>query len=453
MSRRGLLSLSCLALLAPVAAPAHASDPGPHCARVIVSNVFSRDHTAYCIGGLGGGYAGPHAWGGTRGVEVWRTTTAGRTWEPRSSFASELEQHDGVDGVLDGWAISAGDEHALYLSTGSGLYVSVDGAKTYHLVDSKAVPQSFHYGLYGFYRTPLTPFLGTFQPAAGVPAVAGTLFAYAGDDTPSAIVDAGHDAHIPVAGGGPGTEDFLLPPDFGKTGSGFALVGNPNAGSPTASKPVSVMTLYACPAALTCVQKLATFPANRDIDRIWLAPDFATSKRILAVTRPAAFSDSSDRGQDVTAMESTDGGATFHAWASVDKLLAPARAQHAEISVDLATGTYGNTMYASLTTYYDGPGYPSVPQEQLFRSTDAGRSWHRVAYASWNRTEERPAIGNLPFWPSNGSNYVYSAGAAFALANDGTLFGTGSPVASYGGQARVFCSRDGGAHWSRACPR
>jgi photosystem II stability/assembly factor-like uncharacterized protein len=450
MSRRAVLA-ACLAVLAPVA-PATASEASPPCARVVVSTAYAKDHTAYCFESIGWAYdAQRGSFLETRGTEIWRTTTGGRTWEPRTTFVSQEEERGGVDGVLEAWAISSGDERGLYLSTGSGLYVSTDAAKTYHLVDPQAVPSSFHFGAYSFQSSPLTPFVGTFEPAAGAPTVAGTLFAYAGDESPSAIVDAGNDLHVPVPGAGIGTVQFLLPADFGKTGAGFALAGDPNAGSPTDTDPVSVMSLYACPAALACVQKLTTFPVNRDVEHIWLAPDYAKSKRMFALTRPGIWvRDTGGARRDVTVLESTDGGVSFHTWASADKLLAKARAAKASIGFDLAIG-YGNTMYAAVAAGVDSQGTGEYPDDEVFRSTDAGRSWRRVAYLTLGG-EDHPDRGNLPFAPAVGYGFYYGAQSPFTLAGDGTLFGTGYPTGRYD-RPRAWCSRDGGVRWSRTCPR
>lgn len=446
--RRIVLALAAGALVLPTAPAGAATVAAPVCVRVVPSTAFRTDHTAYCFAGLGYDYDQQRgSFFQSYGVQVWRTTNGGRTWESRSSFVTDQESRGGIGRLIDAWALADGDERGLYLATQYGLYVSTDGAKSYHLVDAHATPSNFHFGAYGFYEAPLTPFYGTFAPAPGTPKLTGTLFAYAGDDLPNAVIDAGNDVHAPVSGAGVGTIAFLLPPDFGKTGAGFALAGQ--AVNTPNSAPVSVETLYGCPAALACAQKLTTFPANRDVDGLWLAPDYASSHRILATHRPSIFG--SNHFGDLAVVESTDGGATFHTWASADKLLAAARAAKADAEeFDLATGAYGNTLYARMVAMSPGTGWPSVPQYQIFRSTDAGRSWKRVAYLSVNRSKDVAPRGNLPFVPST---FAWNNEHSLSLTGDGTLFGTGTAPMGSDYHPYVWCSRDGGLHWSKGCKR
>jgi hypothetical protein len=451
MNRRALLATACLAVVAPLV-PANAAAASPPCTRVVVSTAFKTDHTAYCFAGIAGNVDQQRAsFVETRGTQVWRTTNGGRTWEPRSTFTSGPEQKGGFERVYDAWAIAGGDTRALYVAARSGLYASFDGAKTYHLVDPNATPSSFHLGAYDFVDSPLTPSVGAFQPAPGAPKLTGTLFAYGGDDLPSAMIDTGNDLHVGVAGAGPGTVRFLLPADFGTKGAALALAGDPHPKESTGSSSiVSVESLYACPAALACPQKLATFPLNRNVEGLWLAPDYVTSHRVLATHRPAWWTTNRNEA-DLTVVESTDGGATFHTWASIETLLKPIRASKpSRIELELANGSAGNTIYARIGTYANGTGFPTFPQDQLYRSADAGRSWRRVAYLSYDRTNGRAFRGNLPFLPNS---VAYYNAFPFAVGGDGTLFATGWRRSGDDPAPTVWCSRDHGAHWAARCPR
>lgn len=450
--RVAVLAAACLTYVVPTA---RAATPAPPCERLAVSSNYAHDHTAFCFARLWNfSNAGP-TWidGNEVGTQVWMTYDGGRTWKPRSTFVTSDNQHGYGDDVVGVWYVASGDRQRLFVAADSGLYVSDDRGMTYHWLDSQAVPPYTGWGPWGFRPSHLTPFVGTFAPVGGVK-LAGTMFGYAGGYQ-SALVDTDHEAHVPVAGAGIGTVAFLLPNDFGTAGHALAVGASPVDGdlvSQLTTDTPPVEGLYDCPAALACARKLAVFPANRAVDGVWLAPDFPASHRLWASHRPAEFNASLG---DLVVQESTDGGATLHTWASVDAILKPARAEHATyLDVDVI-GAGGHTLYLAVVAgrSSSATGWPPVPQFQLFRSTDDGRTWARRAYLFVeDGTSVLHTRGTLPFGFGRAQFGWGPPAPSFAAAADGTLLAHGSPMTHWYGST-FWCSRDAGAHWQRACPR
>lgn len=342
------------------------------------------------------------------------TKDGGRTWRRQDSVGLKPVASRLLKQVV--FSPDYATDRTIYLhAVGRGLLRTTDDGDTWLPI----APLSDS----GFVNRAFTPMprgaLGTTAPV------------YALADPMPAVVSP--PAHVPVAGAVGNELQFLV--DL-PTGTAFAAAIVPDD-NPLQSAHV---TLYACDVALACPTPLHAFPSGLDWEEGWLAPDFATTGRILAVM-------SDRKAHRISAWVSADRGRTFTRWTALDRYLAPIR--NAFQPLVTLTSRPGRTMYARISYSpfpHDGPIRPSPPEppgEQVLRSDDAGRTWRRVSYGlAFGQTGR---AGSLPW--NNDGNGARAAANAIELLPDGRLVTIAEKFASYFG---IFTSSDGGRTWRRA---
>jgi hypothetical protein len=175
---------------------------------------------------------------------------------------------------------------------------------------------------------------------------------------------------------------------------------------------------------------LYTFPATEALPQVWLGPTANTITVLFANTRHF--------------WHSTDGGHSFSLWRSANALAPGPYAGQPALAVNPARP---KQLYLLESGGSNKP--PLMSMVRLYRSDNAGVSWHQVAYNELLTTGLR---GNLPIGG-------VTRGGLFgvALLSDGRLILSGNATTlSHGSQTAadsVYCSMDGGVHWAALCPR
>ncbi len=417
------LALAAVFATAPPANPAPAGGPPAGCILHSFSATFSSDGTAMCLGG--------EQSGDTATFRIYLTRDGGRAWQQRS--ADNLVFPPGT--MLGHTWVSPNyrTDNTLYVAGSTGLWASTDGGGSFALVSNQVGDGgSPNYGLTPYTEPDAFPF-----PLPGAPTGPHTAFAFASirdDDARSARLDYPAAVPLPVAGSSGDDERFLVPPRPGNGPAAFALA-RVAAGDP-AKRSDDPYQIFGCTRDLTCQTPLFQFPVARDylLDAVFAA-DYATSRTFYlafqatgAPQRPALW-------------QSTDAGATFRPMAAVTKLLAALpSAPGTVVNIGLAADPVVARRLYLHVGYSISPWRPRLPPAvQLFRSDDRGAHWTRIGYQLGDR---QPGIrGSLPWIGTSG--FVVAPGA-------GKLFATGADAS---GNARLFCSADGGRRWGATCPR
>lgn len=408
-------AITCAIAVAAAGAPAtNASVPGPDARRCQVM-AFSPDPatatTGICVTlDYPVGSATPDG-----NATAYLTTDGGQTWQRRRSeglrpvLASALRQLV--------FSAAYATDRAVYLHAfGRGVLRTTDGGDTW-LPVAPVTDSSKAYRL-------LTPLPGVSTP---VPGVAVAALAFAGDP-PALVVPP---AHVPVAGA-PGFElQFLID---GAT-TMVASLDSEVSGNTTVGR----TRIYSCTAALACAEQLHEFPAGHVWHDGWLAPDFASTGHVYAITE--------DAERRAYAWRSVARGRGFTRWTSLDAFLRPL-VDASGTTVSIAGRPGSRTLYAHISHTplpLDGrprlPSPPAPPGEQILRSDDAGSTWRRVAHGLAFGQEGRS--GTLP-WDARAS--TVSTAKALTLLPDGRIVVLAASFPTYFG---VFTSRDGRA-WRRA---
>lgn len=410
--RRPAAALVAGALVLTLAGvPAAGSPMAAFCQVVVPSPEFARDRTVFCV----------YRDDSTTPMRLAVSTDGGRTWVPARA---EGLTRDGL-GIGLGIALSPAyaQDRTLFATVNTGTYTSRDNGATFTLVDSLASA--------GRQGNPV-PFVATGPSLPGVPSAARATrlyLAYAATHR-AARVDVAARRHEPAAGA--------------PLASLFGFVAHPGGllalGYETTGLGERVAVVYGCSPTLLCAKQFV-FPAGVEPGTTSGLP---VQPALDARTVVVRMYDAAGR---VRLWRSVDAGRTFAPWAAADTLLAAAnRSSGSRPSVTMAVDP-GNRrrVYLRVSTF---PRYGAVwapdapPAEQLFRSDDAGTTWHRVAFARGEG--QRGPRGSLPWTaPTAGEE-----GSAVVAATGSALFAVGYAPWAPG---TVFCSRDGGVHWSRSC--
>lgn len=406
-TRRAVTAALALASLLAPDGPARAATGGAQCHAIVVSTV-----RWFC--------AALHADqpGLPRRLVVSTSTDNGRTWRSVDSQGVAVTDSSVLRQVE--LASDPAADPTLFLHMNDGLYRSSDGGATFAPADPLAGATSSFLQLATLPAAPSVP-----APADAV--VTRTRFAFAGQTSASAILQP--PLRRPVAGSADLDQQFLVPrPGAGRYGAILLAALRIEPGTtPSRSRPI----LYACDESLTCAEERYAFPAASRYLGAVLAPDYRTSGVAYLWTEHATT-------RDVTVWRTTDGAHTFAPWRDIEVVTRPLdRGKPAGSGWEFSLAVDPErpaTLYAR-TTYPGRKGGP--PSEQLFRSTDGGRRWTRVAHAA-----------TLPWaFPSGAAAHPYSR--AVVTAPGGRVLAIGA-VDGYSG---IYCSVDGGRRWSRSCAR
>ena len=415
--RLGIAALVATASVdgAPVAAtPAPVAHP---CTEFAASTAFARDKVAFCAGEE----REPRT-GDTTGIAFFATTDGGRSWARRQ--AAGLVVPSGSNVLRDVFVSPRyADDGAVFLQMSNGLHVSVDDGATFLLVDPLAWGR-------------LAPFAAALNAPTGE-AAARALFAHAlpGDAegaNRSTLIDPSTRVRTPVKGS-PGRDvEFAIPPGFAADGQAF-VVAEHGVGL------TRHVRLYGCSVALECSTPLHRFPNRWDFDRIWLAPDFATSRTM--------FLSISTLAGEVTLWRSRDAGRTFTRWTSAERL------QRGFSSVVFGiTGVPGTRQLYLRISGNGARERGAAPFEQLFWSRDSGGTWSRVSYGRTPQ-QQGPRGTMPPAAPLTSSYHGETARGMVAATGDGRVFVLGSTIDGAARYRSLYCTVDNGRRWARSCAR
>lgn len=382
--------------------PADAAD-GPFCEVMDVSPAFAVDHTAFC-GSLG-----------ASSLVVYRTVSAGRSWQRVASTAVRLPDGSRATQLI----VSADYAHdrTVYLATDTVLYVSRDAGDSFLPVDWLAGDNSG--------RRVFTPYLDT-TAGAEIP-----YLAFGAYQNPARLSPPSHEA---VSAALPSyTERFLIPRRVTASVEPL-LIAFTSDGAGHISR-----TVHACTSLLACPSRRAALASTTEITGSWLSPSYATDRTVYLATNANGFS----------FLRSTDSGRSFAPWTPLNAALAPItkefvrRGLYSRYPPTLTFGP-GRQMFLRLIPgFVDDGRLP--PAQVLLRSDDAGAHWRQVG-AFYDGEHRR---GNMPFGPV--ANMSAEAAAQILATPDGRLFALGTEGSELGG--RIYCSVDGGVRWSHLCPR
>ncbi|HVF03514.1 MAG TPA: sialidase family protein [Frankiaceae bacterium] len=388
--------------------PAAAAAP-PMCQDIVVSPAYRRDRTVFCV---------------HRGTPDARRVLAvsvngGRTW--RDAALTGLLRPAGVSGIALTLSVSPafGTDRTLFVTTGSGTFLSTDLGQSFRLVDALTKPHTD--------GNPV-PFVGRLSALPLGDTAPRLLLAYAGTQVP-ALIDPGDGSRRPATGvPGRGALQFVVRASATAPDGALAIVNEPDG-------PADHAVVYRCDGSLTCAVPSFAFPSGTRFalhSRVRLLPDGS----LVAVLSKGGAAD--------TVWRSTDGGATFAVWAPVARLLDAAERAGGDRPVVTLASTHGlpRRLYARVEVASPAtrwrPGAP--PASQLFRSDDGGATWRRIGYG---RAMFQPGPhGNLP-WAGDGQP------GEIELAPDGRLLASGSADSVF----TTWCSLDGGKRWYAGCPR
>lgn len=393
------------------AAPASPSAP-PLCESVVVSPAYRTDRTLVCV------HRGPdHA----RILAVSRDR--GRTWHVPAM--SGLVRPPGLSGVKISVALSPrfGADRALYATTGSGTFVSTDFAETFGPVDALTKPSD---------RANPVAFVGRPAPLpTGAVSEPTVLLAHAGGRMSGIIDPRERTRRIAIGVPGVGAMLFVVPPVADAPAGSLTIV---NEEAAVGDGP-SHAQVYRCDAALTCAERLFTFPDGHL---------FSVTAQLLRHpdgSFVAVLSGDDEPHGSTRVWRSTDGGATFTPWRAVERLLAPSEAGVAPPYVAFASDAAApRRVYLRVETAVGMHGWwkSAPPASQIFRSDDAGATWRRVGYSF--------ALGQ----PGKRPTFPWRAGGwMLQVTPDGRLLADGGNDAV----DTTWCSVDGGRRWYAGCPR
>jgi hypothetical protein len=417
---RLLAALAGLCVVLPVGTVVgNAAPMPPACEIVLVSPEYRQDATVLCIYRTRSDADRLIGVSRDRG-RTWRTPTMTGLTRPAGPAGTQLSA------VLSpGFAI----DHSLFVTTGSGTFVSTDLGETFVLVDALATgavdgnPVAFMkespvWGdhIYIHRESVALLFIG------GIPA----------------LVDVTDRVHQLVPGvPGRGASLFVVAPNFHTDTPGLAFAHVPTAG---ASAP-GTLAVYGCDASFTCAEQRFVFPEGLE-----LLHDALSVRLMLDGSYVVLLRSSVDYSTHV--WRSTD-GRTFVPWSAAERLVAPvsrASGQLPEVSV-APDPVLPKRAYLRVEGYRSlaGPWAAGAPPaSQIFRTDDGGATWHRIAFG--RGLGQAGPRGTIPWVGlSRGSDRAH-----IQVAPDGRIFAVGDAGSV---TLTTFCSLDGGAHWTVGCPR
>lgn len=415
------------AVLGAAAAVAVAGMPGtsaapafdPVCTSFALSPTFATDRTAACT------YT-------VRTSSAYRlsfamTVDGGRSWRPVAADGL-TSRGTSLQSFVPTFSPRFAADRTILVGTDTGLHVSRDAGQTWTVVDPTVRSGS---------RTNPAPFVAS--PSVTVPGLDEHLYAAFAGDVRTARIDVTLGLHQPAAGT-PGDTAVFVPYQSGSGPDQWRVVALGTVQQPPVDEATQQYTLYRCSLELSCVERLHTFPPS-DTAQIWAAPNGVLLVQLARYAVDNAV---------IEMWRSTDHGATFTRWESVDAILAPSLAVSPTLpNIAIATHPrFPRLMYLRVATSFRIGSRSKVPQEQLWRSDDAGLTWRRIGYQLHMAQPGRR--GSLPFaGPALGPDLV-----GVYLAPDGRLFAVGSAVPKDGpSRMGLFCSLDGGRRWGTTCAR
>ena len=399
---------------------AAATSTPPECVSVDFSPAFALDRKGFCV-------AFDPSDGDSSTYRFFTTRDGGRTFERRPATGLTTTADDRIGSVI----VSPGYEtdRTVFVQTSGGVFATSDDGDTFTLLDNFATPGPSGPNLSVYQETSPSPGAQTDGPRP-------VLVLAAGDG--SMKIDP--PLRIPVAGAPLEERRFLFPSNGLGEWSAYTMTVEIDR---TAGRSRNV--LFACDQQLVCNEQLFAFPWGYQFEPrggIWFAPDFDRSGRVYVVSSKVFDGTSSLR-----AWRSTDGGATFERWRSVERMLQPLRRlADSRPLVGLALHpSRPRTIYMrlgySLSVREDAEGTP--PTERFLVSRDRGRTWSRLAHQRDDRQEgSRGAIPWDGTWGFPVQNHL-------SLTEDGTLFVLAKEL---GGHSGLYCSVDGGRNWAPLCP-
>jgi hypothetical protein len=420
--RRGGVAACLLATLLPAGTARAATPPAVQpCTQFAASPDFASDGTAFCAG-----HVRDPSTGATTGIAVFRTTNRGRTWT--AATAAGLFRND-PDARVDYLGVSRlyKTDKTLFLQVrNTGLFQSTDGGATFTLVSPLA------WGRLTAYVATVPGGLLPSSPGAHTTFVMASPAGQDGEPNRSALVDPVARSQTPVVGTPGRDREFAVSDTYESDGAAFA-VADFGVGLD------AHVEVFRCDATFSCGHSLYSFPKRSTFDRVWLAPDFATSKTIYVSMTAVS-------GQR-TLWWSRNAGQTWARWTSAERLLAPVVKAHGDPLYGLGREPVGSrTLYLRISYGPTSRSASAPPAEQLFRSRDNGAGWTLLAYG--RTTRQSGARGTIP--PDNpladGSDGGLPPGVV-TVASASTVFALGKT----GAYPSFYCSWDAGRHWARAC--
>lgn len=424
------VALVIAALAGPGGAANKPKEPRP-CADLIASPTFGKDGKAICS------HLRRSDGTATEAV-VFRTTDAGASWERAAATGLSIDPNETSTDPIVEFSPLYGQDHTIFVRlTRSGLYQSTDDGETFTLVDP----------LGGYRATPLVmsiddPLGGRHRRVVFAQAISGS----AEGANRSMLIDTLTRLRTPVTGT-PGRDlRFAVPSGYEDHGKAFAI-GEFGLGSRRHFE------LFSCNAVFTCSERRGVFPEGTEFDRIWFSGDFEKDGTI--------YVSGIAQGRLTRLWWSRDGGETFKRWKSAQRILnrisfiPPGRelAKWHEYGIAPVEGT--KIVY--LRTWHGASDEERVPHVELFRSSNSGGSWKRVAYG---RRENHPlSEGTMPIMGPTLYIHITSVEtnpAGFIVAPTAEhLFMAGSESSkswgSYEKSLMTKCSTDGGRTWRSLC--
>jgi hypothetical protein len=432
--RAVLAALTALALGLPAATTAAHSSPlaattGPDgCLVVAFSPAAASDHLGLCVGYTTDFTTLSPQW--TISYAVYATHDLGHTWLPVPGAGLVPDDWGNIGGLVFSPAYAV--DHTVFLQTwtldNGGVYASTDLGASWTLVDNTVNGEADD-------LKALAP-----SGVTGTPAALPTVVAVS-RSVDDVLSRAAGPVHAPAAGS-PDDDLELLP------NAGLVLARTTDSNENDGTREHA--TLYGCDATLTCTTVKHAWARGELPERAWEAPDVATSHEVVVLTRGI------DPHRTLHAWVSRDGGAHFAADAAANKVLAAAAARlggHALASFTWRPGS-PRTRYLRVMSQFPVRG----TWDEVWRSTDRGASWRRLAYHSCTFTSQRTTCsGTMP--GQLGAGYavkhladvtVLADGRLFVIADETTYDATTRTVETYFG---TYCSVDDGKHWARSCAR
>ena len=425
MSRRKLqgrasLMLAASLLLPPVASGSAASalPPGIGCDALAVARTAAGQGRILCVRLIRDPVTAQPT-----GLESWRSADDGRTWQGGTASGIPLSATTLLSAVL-----SANDDSGWLLQTfDSGLYSSRDGLQ-WQLSDPLATqPSTFR---------SVEPGQVTLPQLGSMPAV---LFAHPGRIGPvdqSAVIVSG--LHLPLFRSADETVR-LVQAASGEGRYSRLTVRLANRVNATGDEAHAVVGT--CTDDFNCSGPSTDLPKFEQPVDLFPAGNFATSGQVFVVTR-----DSRDRRLHL--YKSSDAGTRF----------APVPGAQKIFDQDLHTGlnTGFRRMQVGMASAYDAPNVvllriqyldprPATYTEQIWRSTDSGKSWINIGRSKW--TLRNGLQGNLP-WSGPASDAPQYSRAMIAATRSGHFILAGFRPDT--AQSLAWCSVDG-LVWRARC--
>jgi hypothetical protein len=426
-------ALAALAALAPAGASPLGAAEGPDgCQLVAFSPNVASDHLGLCVGfttDFTG--ASPQF---TVAYAVYATHDLGHTWGPVPAAGLIPDDFSTLGGVAFSPAFAT--DHTIFLQTvtadGGGVFASTDLGASWASVDSTVADQLDD-------LEALAP-----TGVAGTPATLPTAVSVARPSTGDEVARTVGPLHASAAGSPDDDVDYV-------PAANVMLARTSTAATETDATHEHA-TLYGCDAQLTCTTVLHAWPRGELPERAWSAPDYARSHELVVLTRGL------DPYRTLHAWVSHDGGAHVTAWTSLNRLLADhARRDGGGVQASVAWRA-GSPRSRYVRIASQTGHYSAGPYDAIYRSTDSGATWRRLAARHCALVAETVKCAGEEPW-EEATGYAARHLADLSVLPDGRLVvvGVGMDIAPVTNLVSfyfgTFCSVDDGKHWAKDCAR